>query len=36
MHVHYAQGTMDELYSYLTNGQPCIVLVREDHGYGVV
>ena len=30
VHVRYAQGTMDELYSYLTSGKPCIVLIRTD------
>jgi ABC-type bacteriocin/lantibiotic exporter with double-glycine peptidase domain len=28
--VRYAQGTMDELFDYLTRKQPCIVLVRTD------
>jgi len=29
--VRYAQGALDELFDYLTGGQPCIVLVRTNH-----
>lgn len=30
VHVRYAHGTLDELFDYLSRGQPCIALVRTD------
>jgi len=30
VHVHYARGTLNELFDYLTSGHACIVLVRTD------
>jgi len=29
--VRYAQGALDELLDHLSNGRPCIALVRTDH-----